>query len=57
MNQVIIDFGDSSDEDIVTEANAANTDLKNTKKALLVNALRILGTQVNVQAASDRIKT
>ena len=34
----------------------ADTSLKNTKKPLLVNALRVLGIQVNVQAGSDRVK-
>ena len=96
MNQVIIDFGDSTDEAIATEGaavvagcnatntnfsvvtqhaavvstlgdyntalaacahgNEANTDLKNTKKGLLVIALRVLGVQVNVQANHDRVK-
>ena len=36
--------------------NEADTDLKNTKKGLLVIALRVLGVQVNVQANRDRIK-
>ena len=34
----------------------ADTDLKNTKKALLVNAYRIVAVQVNVQANGDRVK-
>ena len=36
--------------------NEADTDLKNTKKALLVNAYRVVAVQVNVQANGDRIK-
>ena len=36
--------------------NEADTDLKNTKKGLLVNAYRVVAVQVNVQAAGDRVK-
>ena len=34
----------------------AATELKDQKKLLLVNSVRVLGVQINVQAAGDRVK-
>ena len=39
-----------------THGNEADTTLKNQKKALMVDAYRLVAVQVNVQSAGDRIK-
>ena len=61
MNQVIIDFGDSSDEGIVTEANAAiaGCNISNTNFSLVtqltavVSALAAYNPAFGVNASRD----